>query len=84
MLSIQAVCISACGSFAAAAFDASPEVIMWNLQSGQKRKAFTLPEGSAHPTGLASDALNKQLIVTTADGQLHVRVLFSITRERSI
>lgn len=52
---------------------------MWNLQSGQKRKAFTLPEGSAHATGLASDALNKQLIAATADGFLHVRSLMILT-----
>ena len=71
---LQAVSISACGNFAAVAFEATPEISMWNMQSGQKRKAFVLPDASSVPTGLASDALNTQMIISTAEGQLHVRL----------
>lgn len=49
---------------------------MWNLQSGQRRKAFLVPDSNGQPasiTGLVSDALNKQLIVSTRSGHLHVR-----------
>lgn len=42
---------------------------MWNLQSGQERKAFAL-SAPAKVVGLATDALNRVLVAAGADGRV--------------
>jgi U3 small nucleolar RNA-associated protein 21 len=64
---------------------------MWNMQSGARRKSFSLgpcPEGVSTKyrpppgkqkseersvTGLATDSLNRVVIVSTLDGTVNVR-----------
>lgn len=43
---------------------------MWNLQSGQERKSFTLPPSSAEGNivGLATDALNRVVVTASSSG----------------
>ena len=76
--------VSACGNFAFLACANSSQIGMWNLQSGIRRKTFDYqastalrtidPEqrGEKTVTGIASDSLNKTLIVSTLAGSLHV------------
>ncbi|CAA7270921.1 unnamed protein product [Cyclocybe aegerita] len=82
----KAVCISACGNFSIVGSSAG-QIHMWNMQSGIKRKTFTL--GSC-PTeiasrfysgtvkrrdrtisGLATDSLNRVVIASTLDGTIN-------------
>jgi len=64
---------------------------MWNMQSGIRRKSYTLgpcpPEVSARfysgpakrsertITGLATDSLNRVVIASTLDGTINVRLV---------
>lgn len=86
-LSQQAVCVTACGNFGLAS-SATGQIHMWNMQSGIKRKSFTLGpcpaevaarfySGSAKRsersvTGLATDSLNQVVIASTLDGTINV------------
>ncbi|KAJ3511888.1 hypothetical protein NLJ89_g3846 [Agrocybe chaxingu] len=82
----KVVCISACGNFAIVGSSAG-QIHMWNMQSGIKRKSFTL--GSC-PTeiasrfyygavkrkdrtisGLVTDSLNRVVIASTLDGTIN-------------
>lgn len=53
---------------------------MFNMQSGMKRKVFKVPHGGVgdvrgkHITGIAVDALNRCVVVSTLKGALHVRL----------
>ncbi|KZT33578.1 WD40 repeat-like protein [Sistotremastrum suecicum HHB10207 ss-3] len=80
---VQAVCVSACGNFGLAA-SAKGVIGMWNMQSGIKRKTFKLPPVPAEVsnvfkakksertvTGLATDALNRIVVVATLDGTIN-------------
>lgn len=70
---VTAVCVSACGNFGACG-SATGQVAIWSMQSGLLRKAFALPPSAAGKSravsGLASDALNTTLVVSTLDGTL--------------
>jgi WD40 repeat protein len=86
----QAVCVSACGNFGFAG-SSTGVVHMWNMQSGARRKSFSLgpcPKGVSTKyrpppgkqkseersvTGLATDSLNRVVIVSTLDGTVNVR-----------
>lgn len=70
--------MSACGNFGLVGSSAG-DVVMFNLQSGMKRKVFKVPHGGVgdvrgkHVTGIATDALNRCVVVSTLKGGLHVR-----------
>ncbi|KJA14833.1 hypothetical protein HYPSUDRAFT_208393 [Hypholoma sublateritium FD-334 SS-4] len=82
----KAVCVTACGNFGLAS-SATGQIHMWNMQSGIKRKSFTLGpcpaevaarfySGSAKRsersvTGLATDSLNQVVIASTLDGTIN-------------
>ncbi|KAH9180505.1 Utp21-domain-containing protein [Lactarius sanguifluus] len=85
---IKAVCVSACGNFGLAG-SSTGVIHMWNMQSGARRKSFSLgpcPEGiytkyrpppgkqkseERSVTGLATDSLNRAVIVSTLDGTVN-------------
>ncbi|KZT61545.1 Utp21-domain-containing protein [Calocera cornea HHB12733] len=79
---IRAVCVSACGNFGLAGTEEGG-VGMWNLQSGILRKTFDLTKpvkgekkrklksSERIVTGVATDALNRVVVVSTAAGTLH-------------
>lgn len=85
---IKAVCVSACGNFGFAG-SSTGAVHMWNMQSGARRKSFSLgpcPKGVSTKyrpppgkqkseersvTGLATDSLNRVVIVSTLDGTVN-------------
>ena len=69
-----ATCVSACGNFGLVG-SSKGQVVLFNMQSGIKRKVFRLPARAA-VTGLATDVLNRTVIVSTDLGDLHVRALF--------
>ncbi|GAA5908186.1 hypothetical protein JCM6882_005967 [Rhodosporidiobolus microsporus] len=69
-------CVTACGNFGLVGSSAG-DVVLYNMQSGIKRKMFKVPnQGAAdvrgrHVTGLGVDALNRSLVVSTLKGALH-------------
>ncbi|KAH9063481.1 Utp21-domain-containing protein [Lactarius vividus] len=85
---IKAVCVSACGNFGLVG-SSTGIIHMWNMQSGARRKSFSLgpcPEGvytkyrsppgkqkseERSVTGLATDSLNRVVIVSTLDGTVN-------------
>ncbi|KAF8969650.1 Utp21-domain-containing protein [Flammula alnicola] len=82
----KAVCVTACGNFGLAG-SSTGQIHMWNMQSGIKRKSYTMgpcpPEvaarfysGSAKRsersvTGLATDSLNRVVVASTLDGTIN-------------
>jgi U3 small nucleolar RNA-associated protein 21 len=78
--------VSACGNFGLVGFERHTSVVMWNMQSGIKRREFKLPVadgiivgGAAsrrarHVTGIETDALNTVVVIATLSGELHVSV----------
>lgn len=74
---VQTTAVTACGNFGLVGSDAGI-VVSYNLQSGLKRKLFTVPSAGAndakgrHVTGIATDALNRVLIVSTLKGGIYV------------
>lgn len=58
--------------------------MMWNMQSGIKRRDFKFASGKAsagpaskrsrHVTGIETDSLNTITIVATLGGDIHVRL----------
>ncbi|RDB22141.1 U3 small nucleolar RNA-associated protein 21 [Hypsizygus marmoreus] len=83
--SVKAVCVTACGNFGLAS-SSTGAIHMWNMQSGIKRKSFSVgpcPPEAAHRfrsgtkkkercvTGLATDALNRTVIASTLDGTIN-------------
>jgi len=87
--SVKAVCVTACGNFGIAS-SSTGEIHMWNMQSGIKRKTFTVgpcpPEAASKfqtsgtkqrqrcITGLATDSLNRAVIASTLDGTINVGI----------
>lgn len=77
VICVQAVCISACGNFGLVGFANSSNIGLWNMQSGIRRRMFALPgvtlkSRDSHISGIALDALNKILVVSTLAGSLFV------------
>ncbi|KAF8236226.1 Utp21-domain-containing protein [Tricholoma matsutake] len=84
--SVKAVCVTACGNFGIAS-SSTGEIHMWNMQSGIKRKTFSVglppPEAASRfqtlgtkkrercITGLATDSLNRVVIASTLDGTIN-------------
>ncbi|KAF9557999.1 Utp21-domain-containing protein [Agrocybe pediades] len=82
----KAVCVTACGNFGLAG-SSTGQIHMWNLQSGIKRKSYTLGPCPAEVsarfysgsvkrseraiTGLATDSLNRAVIASTLDGTIN-------------
>ncbi|BGP02493.1 putative WD-repeat protein [Rhodotorula toruloides ATCC 204091] len=68
--------VTACGNFGLVGSQAG-DVQMFNMQSGMKRKVFKVPNAGVtdvrgrHVTGLAIDALNRCVVVSTLKGALH-------------
>ncbi|GAA5862908.1 hypothetical protein JCM8547_003617 [Rhodosporidiobolus lusitaniae] len=68
--------VTACGNFGLVGSSAG-EVVLYNMQSGIRRKMFKVPnQGAAdvrgrHITGIGVDALNRSVVVSTLKGQLH-------------
>lgn len=69
--------VSACGNFGLVG-STNGQVTMYNMQSGMRRKTFTVPNNGIsdirgrHVTGIATDALNRVVIVSTLKGGIHV------------
>ena len=92
---VKVVCVSACGNFGLAG-SSTGAIGMWNMQSGMHRKTFELralpPDAVGRSrssgkmtrercvTGLATDALNRSVIVGTLDGTLNVCSIFLFLR----
>ncbi|KAK2466709.1 hypothetical protein APHAL10511_000967 [Amanita phalloides] len=84
--SVKSVCVTACGNFGIAS-SSTGSIYMWNMQSGLRRKSYDVgpcPPDAANGafssgskrrerciTGLATDALNRILIVSTLDGTVN-------------
>ncbi|KAG7447991.1 Utp21-domain-containing protein [Guyanagaster necrorhizus] len=84
--SVKAVCVTACGNFGLAGSSIG-DVHLWNLQSGIRRKTFDVgpcpadvasrlgtagKKGNERTiTGIATDALNRTVIVSTLDGTIN-------------
>lgn len=85
----RCVCVSACGNYALAGTQATGRIGMWNMQSGLKRREFILPNpakvtgpGTSHTvTGIATDALNRMVIVSTFSGTIYVRPIIIVRIE---
>ena len=84
---MQTTAVSACGNFGLVGSSAG-QVVMYNMQSGMKRKVFKVPSGGAsdvkgrHITGIATDSLNQIVVVSTLKGGLHVGRLPQIMPNR--
>ncbi|KAF8891320.1 Utp21-domain-containing protein [Infundibulicybe gibba] len=97
--SAKAVCVTACGNFGIAS-SSTGAIYMWNMQSGIKRKTFSV--GACPPdvvnrfqatgkkktersiTGLASDALNRTVIASTLDGTINFFDFHSTKLEHTV
>ncbi|KAG8746806.1 hypothetical protein FRC12_014216 [Ceratobasidium sp. 428] len=66
---VKAVCVSACGNFGFIG-TAQGLVQSYNMQSGLRRKLYDAPKGQS-VTGVATDALNRLVIVSTLNGSIH-------------
>lgn len=70
--------VTACGNFGLVGSQAG-DVQLFNMQSGMKRKTFKVPNSGIndlrgrHVTGIAIDALNRNVVVSTLMGAIHVR-----------
>ncbi|POY75072.1 hypothetical protein BMF94_1701 [Rhodotorula taiwanensis] len=68
--------VTACGNFGLVGSQAG-DVQLFNMQSGMKRKTFRVPNAgvndvrSRHVTGIAVDALNRNVVVSTLKGAIH-------------
>lgn len=75
--------VTACGNFGLVGSQAG-DVQLFNMQSGMKRKTFKVPNAGVsdvrgrHITGVATDALNRIVVVSTLKGALHVRSLLGL------
>ncbi|KAH8913884.1 WD40 repeat-like protein, partial [Atractiella rhizophila] len=68
-LPARCVNVTACGNFGLVGGDG--EVGMWNMQSGIKRRTFSLPAGTtAVVVGVETDGLNKNVIAATTNGTI--------------
>ncbi|GAA5983757.1 hypothetical protein JCM10908_005912 [Rhodotorula pacifica] len=68
--------VTACGNFGLVGSQAG-DVQLFNMQSGMKRKTFKVPNAGIndlrgrHVTGIAVDALNRNVVVSTLKGAIH-------------
>jgi len=71
----KATCVTACGNFGLVGYEHADRVVMWNMQSGIKRREFKLPKiaskGGRHVTSIQTDSVNTAVIVSTLAGTLH-------------
>lgn len=78
----QCTSVTACGNFGLVGSDKG-DVVMFNLQSGMKRKVFKVPNAGENDskgrcvTGITTDSLNRVVVVSTLKGEVHVRSLLS-------
>ncbi|GAA5832443.1 hypothetical protein JCM3766R1_003075 [Sporobolomyces carnicolor] len=90
--------VTACGNFGLVG-SSTGQVVAYNMQSGLKRKVFQVPTSPALPatdirsrnvTGVAVDALNRVVVVSTLKGVLHffdfqtMKLLSTLTLTASI
>ncbi|GAA5893733.1 rRNA-processing protein UTP21 [Sporobolomyces salmoneus] len=90
--------VTACGNFGLVG-SSTGQVVAYNMQSGLKRKVFQVPTNPALPandirsrnvTGVAVDALNRVVIVSTLKGVIHffdfqtMKLLSTLTLTASI
>ncbi|GAA5961254.1 hypothetical protein JCM21900_005583 [Sporobolomyces salmonicolor] len=87
--------VTACGNFGLVGSSAG-EVVAYNMQSGMKRKAFKVPNAGVtdvrgrQVTGVAIDALNRCVVVSTLKGAIHffdfqtMKLLGTLTLKASI
>ncbi|SCV67376.1 BQ2448_6022 [Microbotryum intermedium] len=87
--------VTACGNFGLVG-SSTGQVVLYNLQSGLKRKVFKVPHNGStdvrgqHVTGVATDALNRIVVASTLKGALHffdfqtMRFLKTVILEASI
>lgn len=76
--SVHTTAVTACGNFGLVG-STTGEVVLYNMQSGMKRKVFKVPSVGAADTkgrqitGIATDALNRVVVISTLKGGVHVR-----------
>ncbi|GAA6006013.1 rRNA-processing protein UTP21 [Rhodotorula paludigena] len=87
--------VTACGNFGLVGSQAG-DVQLFNMQSGMKRKTFKVPNAGVsdvrgrHITGVATDALNRIVVVSTLKGALHffdfqsMKLLSTLTVKASV
>ncbi|CEQ42504.1 SPOSA6832_04318, partial [Sporobolomyces salmonicolor] len=92
---MQVSAVTACGNFGLVGSSAG-EVVAYNMQSGMKRKAFKVPNAGVtdvrgrQVTGVAIDALNRCVVVSTLKGAIHffdfqtMKLLGTLTLKASI
>ncbi|SCZ96552.1 BZ3500_MvSof-1268-A1-R1_Chr8-2g10291 [Microbotryum saponariae] len=74
--SVKCSAVTACGNFGLVG-SSMGQVVLYNLQSGLKRKVFKVPHNGStdvrgqHVTGVATDALNRIVVASTLKGALH-------------
>ncbi|KAL8279548.1 hypothetical protein RQP46_008110 [Phenoliferia psychrophenolica] len=74
---VKTTAVSACGNFGFVGSSAG-QVVMYNMQSGMKRKVFKVPSSGVtdvkgrHITGIATDSLNQMVVVSTLKGGVHL------------
>lgn len=77
VLSSKTTAVTACGNFGLVGSEAG-DVVMFNLQSGMKRKVFKVPSAGGNDsrgrnvTGIATDSLNRVVVVSTLKGEVRV------------
>ncbi|KAI5478393.1 WD repeat protein, U3 small nucleolar RNA-associated protein 21 [Pseudohyphozyma bogoriensis] len=86
---VKTTAVTACGNFGLVGSSAG-EVAMYNMQSGMKRKIFKVPNAGAgdgrgrHVTGVATDSLNRIVVVSTLKGGVHFFNFQSMKLQSSI
>jgi U3 small nucleolar RNA-associated protein 21 len=84
----KATCVTACGNFGLVGYEHADRVVMWNMQSGIKRREFKLPKiaskGGRHVTSIQTDSVNTAVIVSTLAGTLHVCSVNCQTRNSTL
>lgn len=79
--------MTACGNFGLVG-TTSGQVMLYNMQSGMKRKVFKIPLAGVNDskgkqvTGIATDALNRVVVVSTLKGGLHVSASLHVPSPR--
>jgi U3 small nucleolar RNA-associated protein 21 len=76
----RAACVTACGNFGLVGYERADRALMWNMQSGIRRREFKLPKTvtaskdkrARHVSGIEVDALNTVVVLSTLAGALHV------------
>ena len=85
IVSCQTTAVTACGNFGLVG-TTSGQVVLYNMQSGMKRKVFKIPLAGLNDskgkqvTGIATDALNRVVVVSTLKGGLHVSTFTGVSK----